>query len=37
MFESSFSMVITDWAKNALIDHNYYKDWASLKKNFKMP
>lgn len=37
MFESSFSMVITDWAKKNLVDHNYHKDWIPLKKNFQIP
>jgi hypothetical protein len=34
MFESSFSMVVTEWAKKDLVDANYHKDWAKLKKNF---
>lgn len=37
MFESSFSMVVTDWAKESLVDHDYHKDWAPLQKHFKLP
>uniref|UniRef100_A0A915CSV6 Homogentisate 1,2-dioxygenase C-terminal domain-containing protein n=1 Tax=Ditylenchus dipsaci TaxID=166011 RepID=A0A915CSV6_9BILA len=35
MFESSFSMVVTDWASSAEnLDEDYYKDWQPLKKHF---
>lgn len=35
MFESSFSMAITEWAEEtAKIDTDYYKCWQSIKKTF---
>lgn len=34
MFESSFSLVVTDWANEENVDKEYYKDWISIKKNF---
>lgn len=34
MFESSLSMVVTDWANKENVDFNYYKDWQNLKKHF---
>ncbi|CAJ0924387.1 unnamed protein product, partial [Mesorhabditis belari] len=37
MFESSLSMVITDWALKENVDWNYHKDWQPLKKHFVMP
>uniref|UniRef100_A0A158PND1 Homogentisate 1,2-dioxygenase n=1 Tax=Anisakis simplex TaxID=6269 RepID=A0A158PND1_ANISI len=37
MFESSFNMVVTDWALTNNLDKNYYEDWTPLKKHFKMP
>lgn len=33
MFESSFSMAVTDWAQQRL-DPSYHKCWQGLKKNF---
>lgn len=37
MFESSLSMAIAEWALTNNRDMDYYKDWAALKKHFKMP
>ncbi|KAI6238633.1 Homogentisate 1,2-dioxygenase [Aphelenchoides fujianensis] len=37
MFESSLSLVVTDWAREQHVDRDYHKDWAPLKKHFKMP
>lgn len=37
MFESSLSMVVTDWANKENVDVDYYKDWQPLKKHFKVP
>ena len=36
MFESSFSMAVTDWGQNGCrkLDHTYSKCWQGLKKNF---
>jgi len=34
MFESSFSLVVTDWANKKNVDFDYYKDWAEIGKNF---
>jgi hypothetical protein len=34
MFESSFSLVVTDWASKENVDEEYYKDWSTIKKNF---
>ena len=36
MFESSFSMAVTEWGKEGChtLDHTYYKCWQDLKKNF---
>jgi homogentisate 1,2-dioxygenase len=34
MFESSFNMVVTDWALKHHIDPDYHKDWQPLKKHF---
>ena len=34
MFESSLSLVVTDWANSENIDKEYYKDWEPLKKYF---
>lgn len=34
MFESSFSLVVTDWANEENVDKEYYKDWRSIKKFF---
>lgn len=34
MFESSLSMVVTDWANRENVDTNYHLDWLALKKNF---
>jgi homogentisate 1,2-dioxygenase len=34
MFESSFSMVVTDWALKNYVDADYYKAWQPLKKHF---
>ncbi|CAD5210477.1 unnamed protein product [Bursaphelenchus xylophilus] len=35
MFESSFSMKVTDWAKENHVDRDYFKDWQPLEKLFK--
>uniref|UniRef100_A0A914CER5 Homogentisate 1,2-dioxygenase n=1 Tax=Acrobeloides nanus TaxID=290746 RepID=A0A914CER5_9BILA len=35
MFESSLSMVVTDWANRENVDFNYFKDWMPLKKHFR--
>ncbi|KAI6170319.1 Homogentisate 1,2-dioxygenase [Aphelenchoides besseyi] len=37
MFESSFSMVVTDWARENHVDQKYNRDWAPLKKHFRLP
>lgn len=37
MFESSFNMVIAQWAVDENVDKDYYKDWQPLKKHFQMP
>jgi len=34
MFESSMSMVVTDWANRENVDSEYYKDWQPLTKHF---
>lgn len=34
MFESSLSMVVTNWANKENVDSDYFKDWQSIKKNF---
>nr|CAD2127603.1 unnamed protein product [Meloidogyne enterolobii] len=34
MFESSLSLVVTDWANKENVDEEYYKDWEPLKKHF---
>jgi homogentisate 1,2-dioxygenase len=34
MFESSLSLVVTDWAQKNSLDENYYKCWEPLKKHF---
>uniref|UniRef100_A0A914KG53 Homogentisate 1,2-dioxygenase n=1 Tax=Meloidogyne incognita TaxID=6306 RepID=A0A914KG53_MELIC len=34
MFESSLSLVVTDWANKENVDEDYYKDWEPLKKHF---
>lgn len=34
MFESSLSMLVTDWALNENIDLDYFKDWQSIRKHF---
>jgi len=34
MFESSLSLVVTDWANAEHMDSEYYKDWQPLKKHF---
>lgn len=36
MFETSYSMTITEWAANLSnkLDYDYYKCWQSLKKHF---
>jgi len=36
MFESSFSLVLTDWAQHEHVDTNYHKDWQGLKQHFDM-
>lgn len=35
MFESSFSMKVTDYAKEENVDKDYFKDWQPLQKHFK--
>lgn len=35
MFESSLSMVVTDWANGTCVDKDYYKCWAGLEKKFR--
>ncbi|CAJ0568255.1 unnamed protein product, partial [Mesorhabditis spiculigera] len=37
MFESSLSMVVTDWAQEENVDKDYYKDWQPLTKHFRLP
>ncbi|XP_005091193.1 homogentisate 1,2-dioxygenase [Aplysia californica] len=34
MFESSFSMAVTEWANNTKVDSNYFQCWQPLKKHF---
>ena len=36
MFESSFSMAVTEWGQTGCqtLDSNYYQCWQGLKKNF---
>ena len=36
MFESSYSMAVTEWGQNTCdkLDQEYYKCWQSLKKTF---
>lgn len=35
MFESSFSMAVTEWAeKSGKLEREYHKCWQDLKKNF---
>jgi homogentisate 1,2-dioxygenase len=34
MFESSFNMVVTDWANKTCVDENYFKCWQPLAKHF---
>ena len=36
MFESSFSMAVTQWGEKTCdkLDSNYYKCWQDLKKHF---
>jgi homogentisate 1,2-dioxygenase len=36
MFESSFSMAVTQWGQNGCskLDGSYYKCWQGLRKNF---
>ncbi|RWS00616.1 hypothetical protein B4U79_15375, partial [Dinothrombium tinctorium] len=38
MFETSFSLAITEWGLKSCntLDNDYYKCWQSLKKNFKL-
>jgi hypothetical protein len=35
MFESSLSLVVTDWALANNVDKDYHKDWQALKKHFQ--
>ncbi|VDM38844.1 unnamed protein product [Toxocara canis] len=37
MFESSFNMVVTEWALANNRDDDYHKDWLPLKKHFTIP
>jgi hypothetical protein len=34
MFESSLSLVVTDWANRENVDEDYHLDWAPLQKHF---
>jgi len=34
MFESSFSMLVSEWANKNSVDDDYYKCWLGLKKHF---
>jgi len=34
MFETSLSLVVTEWANKTSLDENYYKCWQTLKKHF---
>uniref|UniRef100_A0A914GQL8 Homogentisate 1,2-dioxygenase n=1 Tax=Globodera rostochiensis TaxID=31243 RepID=A0A914GQL8_GLORO len=35
MFESSLSLVVTDWANEEFVDEKYHEDWQPLKSRFE--